>query len=99
MVDDTIHMATRWREERRAGVGPDESVQRTLATAGRPVVITTLILLVGFGTILGSGFRGTHTFGLLVDLSLLGALLSALVLLPAMLRILRRDAAPGRASG
>ena len=99
MVDDTIHMATRWREERRAGVGPDESVQRTLATAGRPVVITTLILLVGFGTILGSGFRGTHTFGLLVDLSLLGALLSALILLPAMLRILRRDAAPGRASG
>lgn len=93
MIDDTIHLAARWREERGAGAGREESVQRTLATAGRPVVITTLILLVGFVTILGSGFRGTHTFGLLVDLSLLGALLSALVLLPAMLRVLRRDQA------
>jgi len=86
MIDDTIHLAARFREERDAGRDPDEAVQRTLATAGRPVVITTLVLLVGFVTILGSGFRGTHTFGLLVDLSLLGALASALVLLPALLR-------------
>ncbi len=89
MVDDTIHLAARWREERQAGAGPDEAVQRTLATAGRPVVITTLVLLVGFVTILGSGFKGTFTFGLLVDLSLLGALVSALLLLPSLLRLLR----------
>lgn len=88
MVDDTIHLAARWREERLRGHDRDEAVQRTLATAGRPVVITTLVLLVGFVTILGSGFKGTFTFGLLVDLSLLGALLSALVLLPALLRVL-----------
>ena len=89
MVDDTIHLAARWREERQAGAGPDEAVQRTLATAGRPVVITTLVLLVGFVTILGSGFKGTFTFGLLVDLSLMGALVSALLLLPSLLRLLR----------
>ena len=88
MIDDTIHLASRWREERRDGYDGDESVQRTLATAGRPVVITTLMLLVGFVTILGSGFRGTHTFGLLVDLSLLAAVVSALVLLPSLLRVL-----------
>ena len=88
MIDDTIHLASRWREERRDGRDRDESVQRTLATAGRPVVITTLMLFVGFVTILGSGFRGTHTFGLLVDLSLLAAVVSALVLLPSLLRVL-----------
>lgn len=88
MVDDTIHLTARWREERALGRDREDSVQRTLATAGRPVVITTLVLLVGFVTILGSGFKGTFTFGLLVDLSLLGALVSALVLLPALLRVL-----------
>ena len=88
MIDDTIHLASRWREERQDGHDRDESVQRALATAGRPVVITTLMLLVGFVTILGSGFRGTHTFGLLVDLSLLAAVGSALVLLPSLLRVL-----------
>jgi predicted RND superfamily exporter protein len=94
MVDDTIHLAARWREERQAGADPDEAVQRTLETAGRPVVITTLVLLVGFVTILGSGFKGTFTFGLLVDLSLLGALASALLLLPSLLRLLARPVAP-----
>lgn len=88
MIDDTIHLASRWREERQAGHDSEEAVQRTLATAGRPVVITTLMLFVGFVTILGSGFRGTHTFGLLVDLSLLAAVVSALVLLPSLLRVL-----------
>ncbi len=93
MIDDTIHLASRWREERRDGYDRDESVQRALTTAGRPVVITTLMLLVGFVTILGSGFKGTHTFGLLVDLSLFAALVSALVLLPALLRVLDRNQA------
>lgn len=93
MIDDTIHLAARWREERGAGESAEDSVQNTLATAGRPVVTTTLVLFVGFVTILGSEFRGTHTFGLLVDLSLLFALGSALVFLPAMLRVLPRNQA------
>ncbi|MCK5942017.1 MAG: MMPL family transporter [Planctomycetes bacterium] len=98
MVDDTIHLTARFREERALGLDRDRAAQRALATAGRPVVITTLVLLVGFVTILGSGFKGTFTFGLLVDLSLLGALLSALVLLPALLRAVTRAPAAGSAA-
>jgi len=86
MIDDAIHLLARWREERRPGTTPDAAAQAMLATAGRPVVVTTLLLLVGFATILGSGFRGTATFGFLVVVSLLGALLAALVPLPALLR-------------
>ena len=88
MVDDAVHLALRWREQRARGDAADAAVRHTLRTAGRPVVITTMVLLVGFVTILGSGFRGTFVFGLLVDLSLAFALLSALVLLPALLRVL-----------
>ncbi|MCA8967798.1 MAG: MMPL family transporter, partial [Planctomycetes bacterium] len=92
MVDDTIHLAARYDEERRHGLSPRDAVLCALRTAGRPVVVTTLVLLVGFVTILGSGFKGTFTFGLLVDLSLSFALVAALVLLPALLRAL----APGK---
>jgi predicted RND superfamily exporter protein len=100
MIDDAIHLLARWQEERRLGYRADEAMHRVLATAGKPVVVTTLLLLVGFATILGSGFRGTATFGLLVVVALVGALLAALFPMPALLRVLgrRQDAARPKAS-
>jgi predicted RND superfamily exporter protein len=86
-VDDTIHLLARYREERQAGAGRDSALRTTLQTAGRPVVVTTLLLLVGFLVILSSGFRGTHQFGALVSLALAGSLLGALFLMPALLRV------------
>ncbi|MCC7398985.1 MAG: MMPL family transporter [Planctomycetes bacterium] len=98
MIDDAIHLVARWQEERRSGQPRGAALQVTLLTAGRPVVVTTLLLLVGFVTILGSEFRGTYTFGLLVDLSLLLALGAALFVLPAMLRAWDRPE-PGDRAG
>jgi uncharacterized protein len=88
MIDDAIHMVARWQEERRAGADSKTAVHATITTAGRPVVITTLLLLVGFATILGSEFRGTFLFGFLVVVSLVGAVVAALVPLPALLQVL-----------
>lgn len=100
MIDDAIHLLARWQEERRRGARAADAVRATLATAGRPIVVTTLLLLVGFLTILGSEFRGTAVFGLLVVVSLLGALLAALVPLPALLAVLgaREDRRADRAA-
>lgn len=90
MIDDAIHVVARWREERLAGAESSAALRTTIATAGRPVVVTTVLLLVGFVTILGSEFKGTFAFGLLVSLSLVAALASALLVLPALLRVLVR---------
>lgn len=87
MIDDAIHLIARWREERDAGHGPDEAARNMLATAGRPVVTTTVLLLVGFATILGSEFAGTFSFGMLVLSSLVGSFVAALLFLPALLRL------------
>jgi predicted RND superfamily exporter protein len=95
MIDDSIHLVARWQEERRAGRTGATAVDATLAAAGRPVVVTTLLLLVGFATILGSGFRGTFTFGLLVLVALSGALVASLWMLPALLRAADRGV-PGQ---
>lgn len=86
-VDDTVHLLARYREERRRGAARDPALRTMLDTAGRPVVVTTLLLLVGFMVILFSSFRGTHQFGTLVALALLGSLLGALFLMPALLRV------------
>lgn len=90
MVDDAIHLIARWQEERRDGREGLQAVTATLATAGRPVCVTTVLLLVGFVVILGSEFRGTFSFGALVTSSLLLSLVAALLLLPALLRVFGR---------
>lgn len=90
LIDDAIHLAARWQEERRKGLRGGDAVHAMLTTAGRPVVTTTVLLLVGFATILSSEFRGTFAFGALVAIALIGAFVSALVLLPALLRITER---------
>ncbi len=85
-VDDTIHLLARWREERRAGRPRAAALTTMLEAAGRPVVITTLLLLTGFGTILTGSFRGTFQFGLLTGTALLAAMAGAMLLLPIGLR-------------
>ena len=83
-------LLARYREERRAGAHADAALKTMLETAGRPVVVTTLLLLVGFTVILISSFKGTFQFGSLVSLALLGSLLGALFLLPALMRATSR---------
>ncbi len=85
-VDDTLHLLARYREERAAGISLNRSLTGSLETAGRPVVITTFLLLTGFTLLLTSNFKGTFEFGLLVGFALLGSLFGALILLPALVR-------------
>ena len=93
MIDDAIHVVARYREERQQGKAPAAALPATLRSAGRPVVVTTMLLLVGFLSILGSSFKGTFSFGLLVTLALLGALLSAMLFLPSLIAVLDRPRA------
>jgi predicted RND superfamily exporter protein len=73
-VDNTTHLLARYREARRRGVGRELAIAESLTCAGEPVLVTNLLLIVGFATIFTSEFKGTFEFGLLV--------------LPALLRVL-----------
>ena len=84
-VDDTIHFITHWRDERSAGADAGEAVRRTLAVKGRPIVATTAILVGMVAVFWVSSFPPAMQFGLLLAVGLAGALVAALVLLPAWL--------------
>lgn len=84
-VDDTIHFLARYRLERRAGRSAEEAVRLTMRTAGRAMLWTTLLLMVGFAVLMSSSFRGIFEFGALVGVVLMTAFLADLTLLPAML--------------
>ena len=92
-VDDTIHFIVRYREERRAGRGKELSIQRTFQGAGQAIVLTSVLLVLGFGVMGTSDLTSTRDFGILASVTMTAALLGDLFLLPAMLHLFgRREA-------
>lgn len=85
-VDDTIHFLTRYRLELQKGNSVEEAIRQTLHGTGKAMMITSLILMSGFGILLTSSFGGTWATGMFTALTIVFALLADLVLLPILLR-------------
>jgi predicted RND superfamily exporter protein len=85
-VDDTIHFLSRLKLEMNEGYSLEEAAQSSLLHTGKAIVFTSLLLIVGFGSLLISEFRSSFEFGLLSMLTILSALLADLYLLPVLIR-------------
>ena len=92
-VDDTIHFISKLRLELAKGKSTLYAIKRTYFSTGKAIVITTLILISGFMTLLMSAFGGTFYIGLYVGLTLLFALIVDLTLLPVLVLLFYK--APG----
>jgi predicted RND superfamily exporter protein len=87
-TDDTIHFISRFKLELKKNSSPLRAFKHTYAETGKPVFLTTLILLGGFVSLILSDFESIRLFGLLTCLTLLVALLAEIVLLPVLLMVL-----------
>ena len=86
-VDDTIHFLVRYRTEAMRCKSRDEAVRRTFNFAGRAILITTLILSLGFLPFILSDYLSTWYFGSLLPLALVVALLADLLWVPALAQL------------
>lgn len=85
-VDDTIHFLAKYRQELKAYDWKiKRSVYATLKEAGISMFYTSVVLFFGFSVFTLSDFGGTVALGGLVATTLLFAMLSNLILLPALL--------------
>lgn len=85
-VDDTIHFLAKYRQELKVSKGDIyPSVLNALRETGVSMFYTSVVLFCGFGVFMLSSFGGTVALGGLVSLTLLVAIMSDLILLPAML--------------
>lgn len=84
-VDDTIHYVARYSQEVRAGFSPEDAVQRTTEHTGRAIIITSLVLLFGFGVLFTSAFPPNKSFAVLASAVIGAALIADLWMLPALL--------------
>jgi predicted RND superfamily exporter protein len=92
-VDDTIHSLVSYRRLRDSGATPEHAVLVTMREVGRPMVISSLMLIAGFLTITVSGFATIREFGWLSALTMVICLAADLVMLPAPWSGLARDRA------
>lgn len=90
-VDDTIHVLARFREEKREGYSTRRAVVRTYFGAGRAIVLTSLLLLIGLTVLVFSDFIPTRQFGELTSVTILAAIMGDLLLLPPLLLLVFGD--------
>lgn len=85
-VDDTIHFLAKYRQELKANHWKvRKSVFKALRETGVSMFYTSIVLFFGFLIFTLSSFGGTIALGGLVSITLLFAMVSNLLLLPALL--------------
>jgi len=86
-VDDTVHFLTRLRIESARTHDTAVAIERTFHFAGRPIVLTTLILGIGFAPLALSDYYSLAIFGTLLPMTLVVALIADLLLVPALVQL------------
>ena len=90
VVDDSIHFLSKLHIELGKGKPLAFALSRTFLSAGKAIVLTSLMLMAGFVSLMFSSFSGIFAIGLLVSLTLLFAVVLDLSLLPALLSLVGR---------
>ena len=85
VVDDTIHLLSRYLKARAEGMAPTEAVAPTFQTVGRALLSTTLIFAATFFVFGASGLDTNQTLGLLVGMTIVIALAADFLLFPPLL--------------
>lgn len=93
-VDDTIHFVSSYKQYRAQGMSPIDAITETFLVTGKALVITTVLLVVGFGAFVFAEFVPNRNFGMLCAMILFLALLTDLLFLPALLLTVDRNKAP-----
>ena len=94
--DGTIYFLTRYRHELKAGKSVIDAISITIKETGIGMIYTAIILFSGFAIFAVSDFGGTVAMGILLSTTLLVAMVTNLLLLPAILvsinnRTLRKE--------
>jgi predicted RND superfamily exporter protein len=83
-IDYTIHFLWRFKMERARGLDHYESAHLTLITAGRGILFNAVSVLIGFLALSFSNFEPMRYFSALIVISISICLISALLLVPAI---------------
>ncbi len=84
-TDDTIHFISRLKIELGYGKSLMYAFKRTYFETGKPILLTTFILMGGFISLMISDFQSTFYFGFLICITIIIAVIADIFLLPVLL--------------
>ncbi|AJQ97061.1 efflux RND transporter permease subunit [Gynuella sunshinyii] len=84
-VDDTIHIINDYTSARKSGMEIRDAIKKAIDHAGLAVMLTSIILLLAFIVMSFSSFMPNVYFGVFSAVIIIGALVSNLLFLPAIL--------------
>jgi hypothetical protein len=90
-VDDSIHFFTKFMNARRRNLNVEDSVRYVYESSGMAITVTSVILVLGFGTLVLSDFAPNYMMGTLAA-SMIGlAWVADLLVTPAVLSFLMSE--------
>ena len=92
-VDDTIHFMHNFRRYHDETGDVQDSVRRTLHTAGRAMLVTSVVLAVGFYIFTLASLNNVIDFGMLTGTAILLALAANFILAPALMVLVHKEGA------
>lgn len=101
VVDDTIYFLLMYQQARERGLDPEGAINHVFATVGVAMLVITVSLTIGFGTLVFSGFEVNRSLGAMTALVIMSNLFIDWLMLPPVMRIMEnaRARAAGRAAG
>jgi predicted RND superfamily exporter protein len=86
VVDDTVHFLSKYlRARREQGASPADAVRYAFVSVGRALLVTSIVLVVGFLVLSLSSFELNSGMGLLTAIVIVFALVADFLLLPPLL--------------
>lgn len=85
-----VLLSGRFHEEREAGAGVEEALQRAYSRTGAAVIASGATAIAGFAVLIASDVQMLRDFGLVTVVDLGAALVGVLLILPATLLLLER---------
>ncbi len=84
-VDDTIHFLSRFRYELAVDGDVNAAIQRSFIRVGTALILSSVVLVSGFATVLTSQLPGHQVFAGMACATIAAALVGDLLILPAIL--------------
>lgn len=90
IVDDTVHLITKYQRLRTEGCKVQQALEISFSQVGLAIIITSVVLILNFGIFVFSSFYPSSSLGVLTSITILAALLVDLFLFVPVLLMLEK---------
>lgn len=90
-VDDTTHFFHNFNRYYQQSADVAKSVENTIKTAGRAMLVTSIVLTTGFWLFMFSSMNNLFNFGFLTGLTLIFAFFADVLIVPAILTLMHKS--------